>query len=461
MHVRSRLLFFSVTIIIAIIFSGCALRRDLRHEPPAFDPATVSPAVDQPPQAAGFEFGAARLDISPTTSIPLGGYGVYFGSMKNTRLSRGVHDPLYATAFFLLKGKQALVLIQTDLVGLFGGDIDPIRDAVAAKLRIDRERVIVASTHTHHSPDTVGLWGTALPANSGRSEAYMNTVKEKAVEAAWLAYRNRKPAQIFFALGEENDLHYNIHEGQWPDRNLDGRITLLKFADRDGRTLGTLTNWACHPTTEDGANKLVSADWIGRFYQRMDQADNGVHMYVNGSIGAAVQPSVHWRDRHIGPEGSGQNFKWSKAMGDVLADKTVALLRGEMTELRFTNIEVQTRTVTVQPDNFIYRFAKVMGLLSMDYPLEGKAYLVSVTAVKMGSLRLGTLPGEMSPHLGLRIREALGGEAQVLIGLGNEWLGYILDRAQYADEGFAYEKMLCVSPDYGEDIVEAYRTIRF
>ena len=460
MFARSRQLLFVTILILSLALSACSMRQDLRHEPSPFDPASVSPAVDEPPQSAAFLFGAARLDISPTESIPLGGYGVYVGSMKNTRLSQGTHDPLYATAFFLLKGSQALVLIKTDLVGLFGGDIDAIRDAVATKPRLDRNGVIVASTHTHHSPDTVGLWGTAIPANSGRSEAYMHTVQQAAVEAAWQAYRQRQPACMFYALGEENDLHYNIHEGQWPDRNLDGRITLLKFVGRNGKTLGTLTNWACHPTTEDMPNKLASADWVGRFYQRLEQA-GGLPMFVNGSIGGSVQPSIHWRDKHIGPEGSGQNFEWATKFGDVLADKAMALLDDQMTEVIFDDIEIQSRTVIVHPQNFIYRFAKVMGLLSMDYPLEGQGYPVQITAVKMGPLRLATLPGEMSPHLGLQIREALGGDAQVLIGLGNEWLGYILDREQYADDGFAYEKMLCISPEFGEDIVAAYRTIRF
>ena len=454
----SRRLLLVLTLSLLLVVTACAIRRDLREPAPAFVMPTSSVVGATPPHFPPRAVGAARLDITPTYSVILGGYGMCFWSKKNCRWSQGVHDPLYATALYFLKGDEALVLIQTDLVGLAKGDIDQIRDAVAVKLLMSRDRVIVASTHTHHSPDTFGLWGTLVPADSGRDEPYMNFAKERAIEAAVKAYQSRQPAHLSYALGEESQLHYNIHQNQTADPNLDHAITVLMATGDDGQLIATLTNWACHPTTEDHPNRLISADWVGAFYQNMAAAKPGVHMYINGSIGASVQPAPAWRDAQ-GLPNEGQGFLWAKAFGDAFTKKVLRAMENP-TPIEVDRVVVETRPVQVHMQNFVYRLAGVLGMFPPGFP-ETDDFASTITAVRLGPLRLGSLPGELSPHLGKQIRAALGGPAQVLIGLSQDDLGYILDEQQHADSNFSYEKMLCVSPHFGPDIVAAYRTVRF
>ncbi len=445
-------------LLLTLAFAACAIRQDLRPPEPPFAMPTSSAVGATAPHSPVLAVGAARLDISPDHAVILGGYGVYFWSKKHCRWSQGVHDPLYATALYFLKGDEALVLIETDEVGLVKGDIDQIRDAVATKLRLSRERVIVGATHTHHGPDTIGLWGTLQPANSGRDERYMNMLKDRCVAAAVQAYQSRRPAHLAYALGEESALHYNIHQNETSDPNLDHTITVLIATGDDGKVIATLTNWACHPTTEDAPNRLVSSDWVGVFYQDMAAAMPGVHMYVNGSIGASVQPSVAWRDaQHLANEGQG--FVWAKLMGDVFTKNVLHVIE-HPTPIEVDRIAVETRSAPVHMQNFIFRLAKVLHMLPMDIPDNGD-FATTITAARVGPLRFGSMPGEMSPHLGKQIRASLGGPAQILVGLGQDWLGYILDEQQYADSNYSYEKMLCVSPHLGPNVVKAYRTIHF
>ncbi|MHA1569278.1 MAG: neutral/alkaline non-lysosomal ceramidase N-terminal domain-containing protein, partial [Alphaproteobacteria bacterium] len=382
---------------------------------------------------------------------------VYFWSLKNCRWSDGVHDPIYATAMVFLKGDDALMLIQTDLVQLLKSDIDLIRQAVAVKLAVDRERVIVTATHSHASPDTVGLWGTVIPANPGRDGRYMNEVIEKCVDAAVQAYQARRPARLYLALGEETKLHYNIHQERTADPNLDPIITLIKVVGEDGQTFATLTNWACHPTTASAENRKISSDWVGAFYRTMAEKSPGVHMFINGSIGGSVQPSPAWRDAHAGGEEEG--FVWAEAFGTTFGEKVAAML--DKTEpIDFERIEVRNAPVEIKIKSFIFRLAKALNLFDLGESESGM-YTTEIAAVKMGSLRFGTMPGEMSPHLGKQIREQLGGEAQILVGLGQDSLGYILDEEQYEDDEYNYESMLCVNPLLGRRTVEAHQSIGF
>jgi hypothetical protein len=397
--------------------------------------------------------GAAMIDITPDRSLVLGGYGMYVGSRKNCRWSDGVHDPLYATALYFGKGSSHFVLIEMDLVGFIFTDVNDVQDGVAERIGISRDHVIVASSHTHHSPDTYGLWGTIIPPYSGRNEQYMDFVKEQATQAAYDAYNARKPARLQYAVGEESELHFNVYEKDDEKAYIDHTLTVVKAVDRQGKTIATITNWGCHPTTEHGQNLKISSDWVGPFRDRLSEKSEGIHMFVNGSIGAAIQPSVPWRDEHLKSEAQG--FVWAEALGTRLADKVLGLL--EKTQpLSVDRIVVKSSPVSIRMKNFAIWLAKSSGQTGLPVPAYGQMYHTDLVAVQMGDLRYGTMPGEMSPQLGMEIRNELGGKAQILVGLGMDSLGYIIDEEQYADKTFIYEKFLCIHPRFGKTIVDAY-----
>ena len=65
--------------------------------------------------APALQAGFGRVDISPTLSVPLSGYG-------NTisRMSQGCLDPLYATCVAITDGQDnTVLLITTDMIGIW------------------------------------------------------------------------------------------------------------------------------------------------------------------------------------------------------------------------------------------------------------------------------------------------------------------------------------------------------
>ncbi|NLH49619.1 MAG: hypothetical protein GX444_13610 [Myxococcales bacterium] len=449
---------FRLPMLFAVLFllAACAA-----HPPVASPDAwrASRPLAARGATADTLQLGLGRVEITPDHPVPLGGYGIYAGAYKNCRWSKGVHDPLYATALYLQKGPDQLVVIALDLLGLVKPDQDDLRAQTARALHLDRERVILTISHTHHGPDTVGLWGTILPAKSGRDEKYLLWMKKKAVEAALQAYQNRAAGTISYALGEEKDLHENVRRAEEPTAPIDDTITLLVLKNAQDEVIGTLTNWACHPTSEDAPNRLISADWVYYFRQTMAKNVGGIPMFVNGDFGGSVQPSPKWRDSQ-GITNGGQGFVWAEAMGGALGRKVAALVP-QAKPLPFDRIEVRYSPVRVQNRNLVYRIGRSLGIFKMAVPDLGDWYETQVTAVKMGPLRWGTMPGEMMADLGGQIRQSLGGDAQILVALGQDWLGYIVNAERYDDPRYAYEKMLCFSPQLGPTVVQAYRTVRF
>ncbi|HEY3230097.1 MAG TPA: hypothetical protein VGJ87_12820, partial [Roseiflexaceae bacterium] len=118
-----------------------------------------------------FLAGAAARIITP----PLGERPVFLAGFEGNRRATAVHSDLYARALALRLGDQVAILVACDLIGLERGDVEEIRAMLPAR-DIDPNGLVVACTHTHSGPDTLGLWGPDQ-ATSGVDPVYMAAVK--------------------------------------------------------------------------------------------------------------------------------------------------------------------------------------------------------------------------------------------------------------------------------------------
>jgi len=406
------------------------------------------------PVGSGLLAGFAAVDITPAAPVKMAGYGVYFLSESNCRWSTGVHDPLYArAAAFQNTGRDraAAVLIVLDLVGAMAEDVRTIQRGVAHPAGIAEDAVVVSCTHTHHGPDTIGLYGTVLPPMSGRDDEVVAGLLSGAIEAGRQAWENRAPCRLSYAVGQESRLHENRVYGD-PDRTIDSAVTLLAAHDEEGRLAGTLMNWACHPTVMGAENTLLSADFPGAYYRIMAERLGGIHLFVNGAIGASIEPV----ERFLEPD------RWDKVneAGAILSDDAVALLdrAAFVTDPSLTFPD--HRAVGITLENPVFSLAGLLGLIDRRIPPLGEKGTTWITSFALGPVRFGTLPGEYVPDYGLRLRELLGGEAQVVVGLGEDWIGYALTPEQYVKLDYLYERLLCPGPDAGRAVMAAYEENR-
>jgi len=406
------------------------------------------------PAGSGLLAGFAAVDITPAVPVKMAGYGVYFFAESNCRWSTGVHDPLYARAVaFQNDGPDstAVVLIVLDLVGAMADDVLAIQQGVAQETGIAEDAVVVSSTHTHHGPDTLGLYGTVLPPVSGRDDEVVAEMVAGAVEAGARAWNARTPCRLSFAVGEEPRLHENRVYGD-PDRKIDSTMTLLAAYDAQGRPAGTVMNWACHPTVMGAGNTLLSADFAGAYYRIMAERLGGIHLFVNGAIGASIEPV----ERFLEPD------QWDKVdeAGAVLADDAGALLgRAEFVNNPSLTF-LERRAVGITMENPVFSLAGLLGLIDREIPALGEKGTSWITTFGLGPIRVGTLPGEYVPDYGFELRGILGGAAQVVVGLGEDWIGYAVTPEQYGNLAYLYERLLCPGPEAGREVMAAYEEMR-
>jgi hypothetical protein len=87
--------------------------------------------------------------------------GVFLAGFGNNRLATGKHDDLWARAIVLEYGTTRIAIVSIDVIGYYSKanyyGLGEIRKLVDPKLGISE--ILIASTHNHEAPDTIGAWG--------------------------------------------------------------------------------------------------------------------------------------------------------------------------------------------------------------------------------------------------------------------------------------------------------------
>lgn len=245
------------------------------------------------PQSA-VRAGVARADITP----PVGIYHRMWGAAVHDR-STGVHRPLTATALCLAPAPEAadgsagpLAFLAIDHCLLWTAEMNRLLDGIAAQAHWPRDRLTIFFSHTHAAglmdPGRANLPGGEL------IEGYLSQLIETLVKLLGQARAALQPAQIVYGYGR-CDLathrdYYDARREQFvcgfnPLGPADDRLLVARVAGGDGRTLATLVNYACHPTTLAWQNTLISPDYIGALRELVEGATGAPCLFIQGASG--------------------------------------------------------------------------------------------------------------------------------------------------------------------------------
>ena len=202
--------------------------------------------------------GAARREINPSGPTALYGYP------HVERISKGVHDPILASALCVKNDDRTVVLISLDILFVDPPTARSIRKAVAQRIETDEACVLISCTHTHSGPVTVRLLGwqedeTIPPPD----QAYLDYVKSQAVAAAAEALERAKPAEIAWTSADATGVGGNRHAA---DGVTDPEVGILVVREADGegdckKLLAAAIIYGMHPTVLHEDSPWVSSDF--------------------------------------------------------------------------------------------------------------------------------------------------------------------------------------------------------
>ena len=244
----------------------------------------------------------ATRDISPTSPLFLVGYP------HVERYSRGIHDPLLATALCLRDGGTTVLTIAADLLFVPHRLSRQARAEIASRTGIPAEQIAISATHTHSGPITNEIlsWRddplVPLP-----DAAYMEHVRQALVAAAVEAERSLVPAELAVASARSEGVGGNRLS---PDAVRDPEVGLLYLrALPDHRPLALLTVYSMHPTVLHEDSPYVSADFPGFARIFLERRFPGLRVaYHNGPCGN-LSPRYHVR---------AQTFAEARRLGELL-----------------------------------------------------------------------------------------------------------------------------------------------
>ncbi len=249
------------------------------------------------PSAFSGLIGFARRDTTP----PAGIYSRMWGAAAHD-IADGVHRPLTVTALALRSrgsgGPRVLVGLDIALLGDLGGDSDedrvltPVREA----LGLEAGELLVNCSHTHSAP-----WAAMSRSHLPGGELigpYLEQLSRAILEVCEESLASVVPATLTWATGrcdlarnrdlpdpasDDGRVVCGFNPGAPADDTVVvGRIT----ADDDDRILGTIVNYACHPTTLAWENTLISPDYVGAMRELVEQHTGGAPcLFLHGASG--------------------------------------------------------------------------------------------------------------------------------------------------------------------------------
>ena len=210
-------------------------------------------------------FGASKEIITPTTYIPMIGFGTMFGTDFTD-----IHDDLFVRTLALRDENETVILMNFDL--LFHDDSLPnaLREYIKEKYDISGNNLHVNYTHTHFGPAVKGyefVWYT------DEYEAFLLDRAKKSIDRAIITLRS-------------GTLKYTSIRGEWnisrrlpqngtiefkpsPDGDCDKNLYLLKLEDENGKMRALAMNFACHPSNMS-AYSVLSSEYPGRLCARVE-----------------------------------------------------------------------------------------------------------------------------------------------------------------------------------------------
>lgn len=415
--------------------------------------------------------GVSKIDITPTGNVWMDG-------MIRAHPSVGVHDPLFARALVLANnevGKDAFAIAAVDVCEIDEKDTYAIRQKVTKRTGIPSHHIIVAATHNHSGPATIGLFN---PTETG----YIKELVNKLVTVIEEAVSNMRLVAVGVESGKEETIsHYRrlladnghvvMNWESYPSSHIvgplgvvDTEVGILKVVDAENPEgiVCLLFNHAGHPNVMSGDNYLLSADYPGVAVRLLEKEFGGVVMFLNGAQGTMDIDGLKHRDWE-GMEKAG------KSLANAVVETTrkinlsrTAILRGAAVKYtipcrKITDSEWAWAEKILQQiggaikvmadgvgDDYKALLYKKLRKVEEDVEVEQICFAIDSTAFI-------SFPGELFTEIGMQIKKESPFSHTYIVGLANGCVGYIPTRKAIREGGYEVDMRLVDAE--AEDII--------
>ena len=405
--------------------------------------------------------GAAQRDITPLLGISLVGY-------FHDRKAVDVRDPLYAKAIVLESDGERIAIVVCDLIALEREAVEKARRLIESNCGIPPQNVMIACTHTHTGPATVGVLGV------DKDEGYVEFLIPRIADAVQMACQRLREAKVGWEVGREERISFNrrywMKDGRVktnpgynnpdilrPAGPIDPDVMAIRIADYEGNTIALLANFALHYVGGSPSN-VVSADYFGMFAEEIQRmhGEGFIAILSNGCCGDINNVDVH------NPPERKEGYEHARHVASILAADVYSLSKHarlmEKVQLKAASkrITIPLRPVTEEmiesakailrdaPDD-VNRYTReqiyareILFLSRMPDQVETEVQALAIRSEQEEMAIVG-LPGEIFVEIGLQIKDSSPFKTTMTVELANDWVGYVPTEKAFEEGGYETE----------------------
>jgi neutral ceramidase len=354
--------------------------------------------------------GATKVSITPAAGVIMDGYA------ERRSPSLGIHDPLFVRSLVIDNDDISLALLSCDLCFVNREIYDQVREE-ANKNGISE--VILASTHNHSGPATTDL----LVDLNQQTMDYLNDLPHLISNCVISSKKKIHESRVSIAKSNVN-LSFNRRES---GGSTDTEVSVVTFSTMSGTSIGTILNYACHPTILGSPNLLISSDFPGHVASLFEKSmgSEGVCLFLNGACGD-VNPYTCTGYHCRGSFSDVENF--SKRLFE-------SAFPGFGKRELDTTSGLSSRKISIA-----------------NIPPYGLA--LPIYGFRIGELVLMGLPGEIFASTGLELKSSFLGENVILVGYANGYYGYFPTREAFERKDYETKEMCYVDSEASKLIVK-------
>jgi neutral ceramidase len=395
--------------------------------------------------AQGLRAGYAKVDITPTGPVYMGGYDL------RDAPSDGIHgnDKLYLRALIFEQGGTRIAFVMADVIGIYNHD--SWRSKISEATGIPAANILLGDVHNHAGPSpydkrnaqwvqqfepallaavrkaNAAIQPVHVAAGTGHSRIGMNRRHVRPADSvSLLTFDENDRSQTFGKAKTDKPVEIRdfagvVRLGANPDGPIDDNVQIVRIDSAEGKPVAVMIHYACHGTSLGGRNSKICGEWMGRMQEYVEKQFPGVgSIYLQGAAGD-INPRVVG-----GLDGYQDDVNTTWALGEEIGAEVARVYRS-LSPLPKANVRIQLETDEI--------------LLPRQYrelfeDFANTVVKVPTTAVRIGDLMWINFPGEMFHAIGERVKAAEPATCSHLLGYTNGYVGYFPEQKAYAEGGY-------------------------
>jgi neutral ceramidase len=398
-------------------------------------------------QNTKFLAGIAKVDITPTENLYMGGYD------ESCRVGRsdGADGKIYIRALIFEDNIKKIAFVECDIVSISSKENDSIRISISKETDIPFENIMLACVHNHAAPsldkqNSDAQWYRSFndnvvkavknamtdlePVNIGggfgKSVVGMNRRKKMEDTISYTTFDENNSSQSYGKYKTDNPVRIREMAGVCrlgvnPEGDIDDQVGIMRIDKLSGEPKAVFVNYACHGTSLGGRNNKISPEWNGNMLEYIEKTIPGITgIFAQGAAGD-INP------RFVGGlDGYKDNLENTVKLGYEIGKEVVDVFNKIKTDSPI-NSEIKIIHKNIVCPLKYGEVVKDFRHTTVDVP---------TSVVRIDDFEWVTFPGELFHQIGKVIKSSTHVRYPFFVGYCNGSVGYLPTQQAYSEGGY-------------------------